>query len=284
MITVLEEMKETQMLSSLISENLKNIGKEKFIERVIKSLQVENNKTDREKAEIYQRIDYYLKNINELHLFRTYCDGNDIARALAFSAKLLKNVPLNERNIRSYHSDNRQYDPRKNGINIIKHGLSFDDVFSLSKGCFARLSVAVIENGEQRHAVFTKVPNEDKFIVSIVKFHSSKNNDDIKIAKITQDVMAERLGMENDWVEVDISQKDIVEIMKRAKDIVNYDDTEPMTFISSWFFDVNSFDKTVVDRIRFTGNHKVKEPKIAAREMKARALEILKNEWGIRGK
>ena len=284
MITVLEEMEETQMLSSLISEKLEKIGKENFINEVLKKLEIDNSKTGQEKLEICQRIEYYLNNVNNLHLFQTHCDGNDIARALAFKVGLLKNIQLNERNVRSYHSDNRQYDPKKNGINIIKHGLSFDEVFSFSEGVFAKLSVGVIENGEQRHAVFTKVPNKDKFIVSIVKFHSSKNNDDIKIAKITQEVMAERLDMDNAWVDVDISEKDIVEIMKRAKDIVNYDDTEPMTFISSWIFDINNFDKTVVDRIRFSGNHKVKEPKVAAREMKARALEILKDEWGISSK
>lgn len=284
-LTLEDEMQETMMLADHIEEKVRRIGRDNATHKIIKSLNVDNNKTEVEKQEIQERIEHYLGNLHDLCLFQTYTYGNDIARALALKLGILRGLKVNEHNVLSFHPDSRQYSPQKNGLNILKHGLSFDDVMSVSDGLFGRLSVAVFEDGEQRNVVFTKVPNKDKYIVSIVKFHGSLNGEsdlELEIAKITEDVLGEKVNTDDISIEQHLTQDDLLEVMRRAEHLrEDIHNTEPMTFISSWYFDINKFDETVTNRIRFTGDHDVRDPKAAAKEMKLRALEILKKAWGI---
>lgn len=284
-LTLEDEMKETMMLVHSIEQKVKETGKDKAVEKIIKGLNVSKVKSEVEKQEIKERITYYLDNLDRLHLFSTFSYGNDVARALALKLGVLKKTHINKHNILSYHADNRQYDPQKNGLNILKHGLSFDEVLSTANGPFSELSVGVFEDGDERHVVFTKASSKDKYIVSVVKFHSAKkDNSDVEeeVIRITKEVLGREVNTDGASVEEQMSQEHLVEIMRRTSHLHDkFRDTEPMTFISSWFFDINNFDKTVTERIRFTGDHNVRDPEAAAKEMKARALIILKGAWDI---
>lgn len=284
-LTLEDEVQETMTLASYIDQKVIQIGKESAIEKITKGLNISKVKSEIEKQEVKERITYYLDNLQNLHLFNGFRYGNDVARALALKLGVLKKVKVNKHNILSYHASSRQYDPQKNGLNILKHGLGFDEVLSTTNGTFAELSVGVFEEGDQRHIAFTRALDRGKYIVSVIKFHSAEEgNSEIEqeLIKITEDVIGKATSTEGKTVEEELSREDLYEIMNRSKHLRNkIHNTEPMTFISSWYFDVNNFDKTVTERIRFTGDHDVRDPKAAAKEMKGRALIILKEAWGI---
>lgn len=237
-VTIVEEVEETKMLARNIEQKVEKIGRDKAIEKIIKGLNVKNVKSEIEQQEIRKRITYYLDKLHEIHLLESFEYGNDVARALACKLNILKPLATSPRNIMSY-GDLRQYDPKKNGLNILKHGLSFDEVLSTKNNPFGTLLVSVFEDGDDREIVFTKASYKEKYIVSVVKFHS-------------------------------------------AEDTNEPYNPEPMIFISSWYFDIHNFDKTVTERIRFTGKNNVCDPKAAAKEMKDKALIILKDAWGIK--
>lgn len=237
-VKIVEEREETKRLARNIEQKVEKIGRDNAIEKIIKGLNVKKVKSEIEQQEIRARIAYYLDTLHEIHLLSTFEYGNDVARALALKLDVLKTLIINERNIMSY-GDLRQYNPKKNGLNILKHGLSFDEVLSTKNNSFGTLLVRVFEDGDQREIVFTKASDKEKYIVSVVKFHS-------------------------------------------AEDTNEPYNSEPMIFISSWYFDIHNFDKTVTERIRFTGKNNVCDPKAAAKEMKDKALIILKEAWGIK--
>lgn len=284
-LTLEDEMQETIMLASHIAQKVAKIGKENAVNKIIKGLNVNKVKSEVEKHEIRERVTYYLDNLQSIHLFNTFHYGNDVARALALKLDILKMLSINKHNIISFHADNRQYDPQKNGLNILKHGLSFDEVFSTKNGVFGELLVTVFEDGDERQVVFTRASSEDKYIVSIVKFHSAEEGSsevEQEVIRITEEVTGRRVDTDGVSIEKGLTQKELEEIMHRASHLHGkFRNTPPMTFISSWYFDVNNFNKTVTDRIRFTGDHDVTDPKVAANEMKQRALVILKNAWSI---
>lgn len=283
--TVEDEMNETKMIVGYIVKKVEELGREKAVSKIIKGLKIDKVKSESEKQEIKERIEFYLNSLQDIHLCSTYQYGNDIARALALRLNIFKGLNVSKHNVMSYHSDIRQYDPKKNGLNILKHGLSFDEVLSMSNGVFGRLLITVFEDGDERCIVFTKASGKEKYIVSVVKFHSAEeesSNLEEEIGKIAKDVADEKINTEGASIEYTMTQKDLFEIMNRARDWLDkIYNTKPMTFISSWYFDISNFDKTVTERIRFTGNPDVKDPELAAKQMKERALIILKNAWGI---
>lgn len=80
-------------------------------------------------------------------------------------AYLVKNLVKNESDLNIFAKDNKHlkvcrysYDPAKNGQNIIKHGLSFNEVMSYSRH-FASLSVLKTSKDGVREIVFSDLKN-----------------------------------------------------------------------------------------------------------------------------
>lgn len=85
------------------------------------------------------------------------CELNDILRCIfeKMKSNSSNDFVLKETNICS-QGDLLEYDPKKNGQNILKHGLSFHGVVSYSGDCFGRLIAHVKFKEEMRLAIFSK--------------------------------------------------------------------------------------------------------------------------------
>ena len=178
--------KETLKLTQLVYDSINRVGIKTVLERVMFKLSPYKNEYKNSKS----RVEECLNHINiEGSIEGTY--DNDVARALVWCLKKGPNEKKNNKNFRDpiivstkekklsndilehntiSYNESRQYDPKKNGMNYLKHGLFFDDVMSYCVGEFGRLLTHSNHRGEDRQVVFSRYRKNDidQHTVSIV--------------------------------------------------------------------------------------------------------------------
>lgn len=284
--TCLEELNETKKIVHAIQDKIKLKGEQVLKDKVVKHLRP--LKID--KADCRARVDKAFLNLNN---FGSNRDDNDITREIAL-AILNENeydaLNLNEHNVHSYDHMLRQYDPRKNGANILKHGLSFQEALQimgstkdLQNATWSRRLNKKTGKYEERMVHYAKVKDKDEYIVAIMVYPAKEDMDEDmdKIALIGLQVMKEK-GLSQDngvTLSADLSREVLMEIMKRCKQAETLAlDNEPPIYVSAWKFDIHNFDSTVMDRI--VDEHEEADQAVI-NDLRQRSLEILKKSWNI---
>lgn len=91
-------------------------------------------------------------------IYYSSCETNDVLRYIAkeLNSDSYESLKLPENNLYS-ESEFVSYDPAKNGLNIVKHGIEFHAVHSYSNGTFGRLMVPTgDQSSEKRYVIFSK--------------------------------------------------------------------------------------------------------------------------------
>ncbi len=285
--TWFDEVDETKRIVQAIQDKIKLRGEQVLKDKVVKHL----HPLKIDKATCKQRVDdAFVK----LDMLSSKPDGNDIAREIALAIlneKEYDALNLNEHNTHSYDHLSRQYDPRKNGANILKHGLSFQEALQIMGGSadpqHMTWSRKVIDEDkgeyEERMVHYAKVKGSNEYVLAILCYPGGEEfkEDYDRIALIGLDVMREK-GLADDngiTISVDMQKEILVEVMKRCKEAeLLADKSEPMRFISAWKFDASNFDKTVMDRI--VDEHDEADP-LVIEDLRQRSLEILKKAWNV---
>ena len=284
--TWFDEVDETKRIVQAIQDKIKLRGEQVLKDKVIKHLRP--LKID--KADCKQRVDDAFAKLDTLG---SKPDDNDIVREIA-KAILNDNeydaLGLNEHNAHSYDHSSRQYDPRKNGANILKHGLSFQEALQIMGGTvdhslttWTRVQNKQTQEYENRHVVYAKLNGKNEYMLAIVIFPTDENREDEykKVGIIAKQVMDE-FGVSDDngaTLSIELSNRINYEVIRRCKQaMVLANETEPMRFISAWNFDASDFDRTVMDRI--VDEHDEADL-VVVDNLKQRSLDILKKAWNV---
>lgn len=280
-------------MKNQMTKKEQDIQTEKFVELLQKQVKAEGfnkakniviNKLDpwqHDEAKCIERVEAYLNILDGLQ-YQEF--GNDIARYLLtclppkYGTKSLK---LHDHNYDSYKAG-YQYDPVKNGKNILKHGLAFPHIEKLaSKEFFGRLAVPIKvgEKQEERFVIYSKINNENSYIVSIVFYSDivteSQEDEDAKVTAI--DYLKSNYSEESEQVgRVDIFEDEMRELIDNETIQRIANNTEPKRFISAWIFEPSNFDDTVIKRIVGTDP----DPAVV-QEIKHRSVALLRKAWGI---
>lgn len=283
-----EEVAETRMLVNFIKTKIRLSNEATIKNRALKFI----NPLDIDKDMCKVRID---KVFSELDTLGVNSYDNDIARAIVYAIlrndkkKYLK-LNISEHNLYSYDHSSRQYDPRKNGANILKHGLSFQEALQIMGGTvdhslttWTRVQNKQTQEYENRHVVYAKLNGKNEYMLAIVIFPTDENREDEykKVGIIAKQVMDE-FGVSDDngaTLSVELSNRINYEVIRRSKQaMVLANETEPMRFISAWKFDASDFDRTVMDRI--VDEHDEADL-VVVDNLKQRSLDILKKAWNV---
>lgn len=288
--------KETHRLIELIDKIISKEGVHVVFEKIIFELDPYKH----EYCDASQRILKCLTEIKSEGRLQSYYK-NDVARAIVSCLKKPKKnkhgkmgkKPLltgvedkglaktTRHNALSYNSS-RQYDPTKNGINFLKHGIYFDYVLSGKEIEFGRLITHSFVNNQKRDVVFSKITNNEtkRYVVSIMVMsptpkNFSKNEMDKKTKVLSEQVCCEICNNKEINAVNNFDVHKVRSVISQFNDVKSWQSkSQPMTFISSWLFDSDNFEKTIKDRIRDNNlDEKVIE------WLKERAFEILDAAW-----
>ncbi len=174
-----EIIEQNNLLSTFISDYILENGKEKFSEIIKSKLQISKNRYDFI-IKILRRnikVDEFLMNDILRCIAKKLCESHDI--------DFLNRFKLPDNNLLSKASL-YEYDPAKNGQNILKHGLDFGAVISYSGSDYSRLISYTNSEIEDRFVIFSKyyVNNKNNIFLSDDK----KNEDFLCIATIATNV------------------------------------------------------------------------------------------------
>lgn len=166
---MIEEMQQNEVLRAFIRQELLN--------KKLESITFAPLGLGSERVEIAEKI-------FSRHIDHEVCATNDVLRFIAKKlnppAYSLLNLPAN--NLYS-ESEFVSYDPVKNGLNIVKHGLEFHGVHSYSNGTFGRLMVPTgNQSEEERLVIFSKYKvtgSKSPYLPSKIK-----NRDEIFVATV----------------------------------------------------------------------------------------------------
>lgn len=180
---------------------------------------------------------------------------------LCFFIKSLRisDVEIPKKNFYSEQFD-YEYDPAKNGQNILKHGISFQDVIENSNNNLGEICAETEGEGEKRFIYFSKyyLNNEDnKYILSVCVISGDLSND------FYEDIAKEFIKMNEDKyydngsiLNISIYQKDIFKFLnkldtKKIEKIQN--SSNKRRFISARLFTKDNFEKIIGQTIRDDG-------------------------------
>ena len=174
-----EIIEQNNLLSTFISDYILENGKEKFSEIIKSKLQISKNRYDFI-IKILRRdikVDNFLMNDILRCIVKKLCESDDIDFFDTF--KIPENHLLSKASL-------YEYDPAKNGQNILKHGLDFGAVISYGGSDYGRLISYTNSEIEDRFVIFSKyyVNNENNIFLSDDK----KNEDFLCIATIATNV------------------------------------------------------------------------------------------------
>lgn len=166
---MIEEMQQNELLRELIRQEL--------LKNTLESIRFASLGLGSERIKIVEKI--FSGDIDH-----GVCATNDVLRFIANKlnqpAYSLLNLPAN--NLCS-ESEFVSYDPVKNGLNIVKHGLEFHGVHSYSNGTFGRLIVPTgNQSKEERFVIFSKYKitgSKSPYLPSKIK-----NRDEIFVATV----------------------------------------------------------------------------------------------------
>lgn len=256
---------ETRSLINLIHNTILDKGFSAVLDKVIFELEPYDN----EYQGARQRIEKCLEEIKTEQWIKEDRMENDLARAIVSCLIKSKQNSKNsierealihdqelekttKHNVYSY-SNMRQYDPTKNGLNFLKHGICFDDVCSALE--FGRLITHSFIKGQLRDVVFSKITNNGfrKYIVSIMIMSPiSKKFSKSEIRKKSNDLaILVHSEFEKINKEIKVELNDIKSVIGKFNDVKEWQSKNPpMIFISSWLIDDSNFEDTIKDRIR----------------------------------
>lgn len=289
--------KETLKLTQLLYDSIKRAGIKAVLERIMFKLNPYENEYDDTK----NRVEKCLNHINtEGFIGGTY--DNDIARALVwclqkshkenrknkkFRNPIIINIKetvlandLTTHNTMSY-GELRQYDPKKNGINYLKHGLFFDEIPSMAGNDYSSLITHTHQNNEERSVLISRFKSEGlyRYIVSIVIISPNSNaeEDEIynKVGELFVKIFPEMIKDDGVTAQFDIDLEKIQPILMQFNDIRSLLVTsKPMRYITSWTFDKRNFNNTIIDRIKDENL-----PDDIVQQLKKRSVDILNDRW-----
>lgn len=289
--------KETLKLTQLLYDSIKTDGMKKVLERVLFKLDPYKN----EYKDTKNRVEKCLNLINdEGYIKRPY--DNDIARALVWCLKINTNENKNSKkfkepiivsskdqksanNITKHNTTSygelRQYDPQKNGINYLKHGLFFDDIPSMTGDEYGSLVTHTHQNKEDRSVIISRFKADDvyRYIVSIVIMSPTSNVEDDEIynkaGELFVKIFPEMINDNGVTAEFNIDLEKVQPILMQFNDIRSLiARSQPMRYITSWAFDKHNFDKIVMSRIK---DENLSEDIV--QQLKERSVEILNGRW-----
>lgn len=174
-----EIIEQNNLLTTFINDYILENGKEKFSEIIKSKLQISNHRYDL----LIKILSRNLKIDNFLM--------NDILRCIVKKLSEAKNLDyFNAFKIPENHLFSKgslyEYDPAKNGQNILKHGLDFGAVVSYGGNDYGRLISYTNSEIEDRFVIFSKyyVDNKNNIFLSDDK----KKEDFLCIATIATNV------------------------------------------------------------------------------------------------
>ncbi len=175
-ISIFDEIvDQNNLLTTFINSYLSKNGKDKFSEIIKNKLQISNNRYDFI-IKILKRnikVDHFLMNHILRCIVKKLCESQGIDFLNTF--KLPENHLFSKTSL-------YEYDPTKNGQNILKHGLDFGAVVSYGGADYGRLISYTNSETEDRFVIFSKYYVNDKN--NIFLSDDKKNEDFLCIATI----------------------------------------------------------------------------------------------------
>lgn len=170
-----EIVDQNNLLTTFINSYLSENGKDKFAEIIKSKLQISNNRYDFIIKILSRHIktDESLRNDILRCIVKKLCESQDINFFSRF--KLPDNKILPEDSL-------YEYDPAKNGQNILKHGLDFGAVVNYGGPDYGRLISYTNSETEDRFVIFSKYYINDKNNIFLID--DKKNEGFLCIATI----------------------------------------------------------------------------------------------------
>lgn len=289
--------KETLKLTQLVYDSIKRVGIKTVLERVMSKLSPYKHEYDDAKNRVEECLNHIC---NEGYIRGAY--DNDIARALVWCLKKGSNENKNSKKFKkpiiisskeeelandvtkhntTSYGELRQYDPQKNGINYLKHGLFFDEIPSMTGDEYGSLITHTHQNKEDRSVMISRFKDDDmyRYIVSIVIMSPTSNveDDEIynKVGELFVKAFPEMINDDGVTAQFNIDLEKIQPILMQFNDICSLlDRTQPMRYITSWIFDKHNFESTVIGRIKDENL-----PDDIIQQLRERSVEILNDRW-----
>ena len=150
-----EIIDENNLFTNFINNFILEYGRDNFYKTIKNKLQISNNRSEFVikilKREI--KINEFLMNNILRCITKKLCESKDINFFDIF--KVPKNNFLSKACL-------YEYDPAKNGQNILKHGLDFGEVISYAGNDYGRLISYTKSGDEERVVIFSKYYVNDK--------------------------------------------------------------------------------------------------------------------------
>ncbi len=201
-------------------DKIKNISEEEL------KIKLNNSKSKaREKVNRFPPEDRYGEILKLIKDESGYAFANDIK---GYILRLLEPdcyMSMVNKNHTYSNGETFEYDPYKNGENIIKHGISFNDVISFSGGSFGTLLIPIKDEEEERLVAFSSFFSKEQ-IQGVPPERINKMNYVISILTLREQkyrfISSRFLGSSGNY-QKDISQslKDIIKEKSKKESFVN---------------------------------------------------------------